>query len=32
MAARTPQDWYDQIEWLYGSTGLEGAVSRETRR
>jgi len=32
MRARGPQDWYDQIEWLYGSTGLEGAVSRETRR
>ncbi len=32
MGARGPQDWYDQIEWLYGSTGLEGAVSRETRR
>lgn len=31
MRARGPQDWYDQIEWLYGSTGLEGAVSRETR-
>ena len=31
MRAREPQDWYDQIEWLYGSTGLEGAVSRETR-
>ena len=32
MRARGPQDWYDQIGWLYGSTGLEGAVSRETRR
>ncbi|MDE0310141.1 MAG: 3-hydroxybenzoate 6-monooxygenase [Acidiferrobacterales bacterium] len=32
MSARTPQDWYDQIDWLYGSTGLEGAVSAETRR
>ncbi|MDF1737489.1 MAG: 3-hydroxybenzoate 6-monooxygenase, partial [Minwuia sp.] len=31
MSARTPSDWYDQIEWLYGSTGLEGAVSGETR-
>ena len=32
MSARTPEDWYDQIDWLYGSTGLEGAVSAETRR
>ena len=32
MGARGPQDWYDQIDWLYGSTGLEGAISRETRR
>ena len=31
MSARGPDDWYDQIDWLYGSTGLEGAVSRETR-
>lgn len=31
MSARGPDDWYDQIDWLYGSTGLEGAVSHETR-
>ena len=31
MSARTPDDWYDQIEWLYGSNGLESAVSAETR-
>lgn len=31
MSARSPQDWYDQVDWLYGSTGLEGAVSAETR-
>ena len=31
MSARGPGDWYDQIDWLYGSTGLEGAVSSETR-
>jgi salicylate hydroxylase len=31
MSARTPADWYDQIDWLYGSTGLEGAISSETR-
>jgi salicylate hydroxylase len=32
MGARTPEEWYDQIDWLYGSTGLEGAVSGETRK
>ena len=32
MSARTAADWYDQVDWLYGSTGLEGAVSAETRR
>ncbi|SEP54915.1 3-hydroxybenzoate 6-monooxygenase [Thalassovita taeanensis] len=32
MKAKTPDDWYDTIDWLYGSTGLEGAVSAETRR
>jgi salicylate hydroxylase len=32
MSAKTAQDWYDQIDWLYGSTGLEGAVSAETRK
>jgi salicylate hydroxylase len=31
MSARSADDWYDQIDWLYGSTGLEGAVSAETR-
>jgi salicylate hydroxylase len=31
MSARQPEEWYDQIDWLYGSTGLEGAVSGETR-
>ncbi len=31
MSARGAEDWYDQIDWLYGSTGLEGAVSSETR-
>lgn len=31
MRARGPEEWYDQIDWLYGSTGLEGAVSTETR-
>ncbi len=31
MRAKTPADWYDTIDWLYGSTGLEGAISAETR-
>lgn len=31
MRGKSPEDWYDIIDWLYGSTGLEGAVSRETR-
>ena len=32
MRAKTPEDWYNTIDWLYGSSGLEGAVSTETRR
>ncbi|WP_299735010.1 3-hydroxybenzoate 6-monooxygenase [uncultured Roseobacter sp.] len=32
MTARGPQAWFEQIAWLYGSTGLEGAVSHETQR
>ena len=32
MRAKSATDWYDTIDWLYGSTGLEGAVSAETRR
>ena len=32
MRARGPEEWYDQIDWLYGSTGLEGAISLETRQ
>ncbi|MEZ5810616.1 MAG: 3-hydroxybenzoate 6-monooxygenase [Rhizobiaceae bacterium] len=31
MSAKSADDWYDSIEWLYGGTGLEGAVSPETR-
>ena len=23
MAAKTPEDWYDTIAWLYGATGLD---------
>ena len=29
--SKSPNDWYDMIEWLYGSTRLEGAVSNESR-
>lgn len=32
MSNRTPQQWYDVIDWLYGSTGLGGAVSFETNK
>ncbi|WP_176084456.1 3-hydroxybenzoate 6-monooxygenase [Martelella sp. HB161492] len=27
MRSKSPTDWYDIIAWLYGSTGLEGAVA-----
>ncbi len=27
--AKSPDDWYSVAEWLYGSTGLERAVSSE---
>lgn len=27
MSAKTPNDWYSHIEWLYGSTGLDAAVA-----
>jgi hypothetical protein len=27
MSAKTPEEWYDLLDWLYGSTGLDGAVS-----
>lgn len=30
MRAKTAEDWYDSIAWLYGSTGLDGAISAET--
>ena len=26
MQAKSPDDWYDTISWLYGSTGLDGVV------
>jgi 3-hydroxybenzoate 6-monooxygenase len=31
MRSRSAEGWYDIVDWLYGSTGLEGAVSAETR-
>jgi 3-hydroxybenzoate 6-monooxygenase len=31
MSAKSAETWYDIVDWLYGSTGLEGAVSAETR-
>jgi 3-hydroxybenzoate 6-monooxygenase len=27
MGAKSPKDWYDVVAWLYGSTGLEGALT-----
>lgn len=30
MRAKSAEDWYDTMAWLYGSTGLDGAVSTET--
>ena len=30
MSARGPDEWYDQMAWLYGSSGLDSAVSSET--
>jgi len=27
MQAKSAEDWYDVVQWLYGSTGLEGAVT-----
>ena len=31
MQAKSDQDWYETVAWLYGSTGIAGAVSKETR-
>ena len=28
MRAKTAEDWYDSVAWLYGTTGLDGAISR----
>ena len=30
MRAKTEEDWYDTIGWLYGSNGLDAAISPET--
>lgn len=30
MRAYSADDWYDAVEWLYGSTGLDGTVSSQT--
>lgn len=30
MSSKSPDDWYNILEWLYGSNGLDGAVSSET--
>lgn len=30
MKAKTAENWYDSVSWLYGSTGLDGAISSET--
>lgn len=30
MSSKSPDDWYDAVAWLYGSTGIDGAVSPET--
>ena len=32
MRAKTPEDWYDAVAWLYGSTGLDGVASSEMLR
>ena len=32
LRARTPQDWYDSVDWLYGATGLDGAVTGGARK
>lgn len=26
MSAKSPDEWYDTVDWLYGSTGLDGQV------
>lgn len=27
MRSKSPEDWFEAVGWLYGSTGLEGAVA-----
>jgi len=31
MRAKSPAEWYDAVDWLYGSSGVEGAISAQTR-
>ena len=31
MRARTPTEWYDSVEWLYGGPGAEGAFGAAPR-
>jgi len=31
MRAKLPAEWYDAVDWLYGSSGVEGAISAQTR-
>ena len=28
MRAKTPQDWYDTLAWIYGGNGLEDDTTR----
>lgn len=30
MRSRSEEDWFNSVAWLYGSTGLDGAISSET--
>ena len=32
MRTRTAEDWYNAVQWIYGSTGLDGAYSAEFLR
>ena len=32
MRSRTAEDWYNAVQWIYGSTGLDGAYSAEFLR
>jgi len=30
MRSKSPEDWFDILSWVYGSNGLDSAVSKET--